>query len=163
MTRRFRITVCGAGVVVAAAAPACARRAPPTPGSVPDSVQVGYGAQQKDKVVGAVTTLPDAENAARPLRIEELLRGRVPGLVITGSGEGMTVRLRGTNSMLFEQEPLVIVDDVMIRAGNIAGALAGLTPADIKEVTVLKDVASTSIYGSRGAGGVILIRTKTKP
>ncbi len=141
---------------------ACARRVSParSPG---DSVQVGYGAQPKSKVTGAVTTISDDEISARPLRIEELLRGRVPGLVITGTGNGLRLRLRGTNSLLADQEALVIVDDVMIQSGNIGNALAGLVPDDIKQVSVLKDVASTSIYGSRGAGGVILIKTKARP
>ncbi|MGH9888661.1 MAG: TonB-dependent receptor plug domain-containing protein, partial [bacterium] len=105
----------------------------------------------------------EQDMSARPRGIEEMLRGRIPGLVLSGTGPTLTLRLRGTNSLLLDQEPLVIVDDVMIQSGNIANALAGLTPDDIKQVSVLKDVASTSIYGSRGAGGVILIRTKSKP
>lgn len=148
-------------LVVAGAAAACAGR---TSASRPasDSVQVGYGSQPQDKTTGAISTV-SAENAPRPLRIEELLRGRIAGLVITGSGSSLTLRLRGTNSMTLDKEPLVIVDDVMIQEGNIGNALAGLTPDDIRQVSVLRDVASTSIYGSRGAGGVILIRTTAKP
>jgi TonB-dependent starch-binding outer membrane protein SusC len=161
MTQRLLLTLAGAGIVMAAAA--CAKRPPrASSGPVGDSVQVGFGSQPRDKVMGASTTLPEG-GMARPLRIEELLRGRVPGLVVTGTGNGLVVRLRGTNSIMLDQEPLVIVDDIMIQSGNIGNALAGLTPDDIKQVTVLKDVASTSIYGSRGAGGVILIKTKTKP
>jgi TonB-dependent starch-binding outer membrane protein SusC len=161
-TRRLLLTLAGADLLVGSAA--CARRSP-SQASVPgaDSVQIGYGSQPRSKVTGAVTSVADAEMTARPLRIEELLRGKVSGLVITGSGSSLVIRLRGTNSLLSDQEPLVIVDDVMIQSGNIGNALAGLTPDDIKQVSVLKDVASTSIYGSRGAGGVILIKTKTKP
>ena len=161
IARRTLLTLAGAGAVLGVSA--CARHTPSTSRPAADSVQVGYGTQPKDKVTGAVSTLPDAELSARPLRIEELLRGRVPGLVISGTGNAITVRLRGTNSLLLEQEALVIVDDVMIQSGNIANALAGLTPDDIRSVSVLKDVASTSIYGSRGAGGVIIIKTKAKP
>jgi TonB-dependent SusC/RagA subfamily outer membrane receptor len=126
-------------------------------------VQIAYGTQSKDKVTGAVTTIGEDELRSRPLRIESVLRGKVPGLVITGSGNAISLRLRGTNSNVLEQEPLVIVDDVQISAGSIGSALAGLVPEDIKQVSVLKDIASTSIYGSRGAGGVILIRTRAKP
>ena len=160
-TRRTLITLAGAGALFGVSA--CSHRAGPTSHPTGDSVQVGYGAQPKDKVSGSVTTLSDADIVSRPQRIEELLRGKVPGLVILGSGADLQLRLRGTNSMTLEQEPLVIVDDVMLQAGNIGHALAGLSPDDIKQVSVLRDVSSTSIYGMRGAGGVIIIKTKNKP
>ena len=160
-TRRTLITLVGAGTLVAV--PACSHRTGPSSHLAGDSVQVGYGAQPKEKVAGSVAALSDNDIASRPLRIEELLRGKIPGLVIRGSGSDLQFRLRGTNSMTVEQEPLVIVDDVMIQSGNLGNALAGLGPDDIKQVSVLKDVASTSIYGMRGAGGVIIIKTKTKP
>jgi TonB-dependent SusC/RagA subfamily outer membrane receptor len=160
-TRRTLITLAGAGVLLGASA--CSNRAGSAPRPAGDSVQVGYGAQPKDKVTGSVTTLSDNDISSRPQRIEELLRGKVPGLIILGSGPDLRLRLRGTNSMSIEQDALVIVDDVMIQSGNIANALAGLSPDDIKQVSVLKDVASTSIYGMRGAGGVIIIKTKNKP
>ena len=159
--RRTLIALAGAGAVVGVLA--CSHRTGSASRPTSDSVQVGYGAQPKDKVTGSVTTLSDNDISSRPLRIEELLRGKVPGLVILGSGSALQFRLRGTNSMTLEQEPLVIVDDVMIQSGNIANALAGLSPDDIKQVSVLKDISSTSIYGMRGAGGVIIIKTKTKP
>jgi len=157
-TLRTLITLAGAGTLLGVSA--CSHRTGPTSRPTGDSVQVGYGGQPKDKVSGSVTTLSDADISSRPQRIEELLRGKVPGLVILGSGPDLRFRLRGTNSMSVEQEALVIVDDVMIQSGNIANALAGLSPDDIKQVSVLKDVASTSIYGMRGAGGVIIIKTK---
>jgi TonB-dependent SusC/RagA subfamily outer membrane receptor len=159
--RSVLLTLTGAGALVAGMA--CSRH--PAPDSKPsaDSVQVGYGAQPKDKVIGAVTTLTESDMSARPLRIEEMLRNKIPGIAISGSGNALRLRLRGTNSMLLEQEPLVIVDDVMIQTGNISNALAGLSGEDIVQVSVLRDIASTSIYGSRGAGGVILIKTKAKP
>jgi len=148
---------------------ACTRRPPATVpssggggGGGRDSVEVGYGAQPKDKVTGAMTTLSKSDFGGRPLGIAEYLRGKVAGLEIINQGSGFTLRIRGTGSLLVDQEPLVIVDGVMIQEGNIANALAGLTPDDIKQVNVLKDVASTSIYGGRGAGGVILITTKVK-
>ena len=145
-------------LVVAAA---CSPRPHPRPPAA-DSVQVGYGAQPKDKVTGAVSTLSQDDVTTRPLRIEELLRSRVPGLQVIRNGNTVSFRIRGSTSFVADQEPLVIVDDVMIQKGNIANALAGLTPDDIRQVNVLKDVASTSIYGGRGAGGVIVITTKAK-
>jgi TonB-dependent SusC/RagA subfamily outer membrane receptor len=125
-------------------------------------VQIGYGAQPKAKVTGAVTTLSDKDLGARPLDIEDLLRGKVAGLEVIRVGNSIRLRIRGTGSMLADQEPLVIVDDVRIQEGNVLNALAGLTRDDIKQVNVLKDVASTSIYGLRGAGGVIVITTTAK-
>ncbi|HSQ30306.1 MAG TPA: TonB-dependent receptor plug domain-containing protein [Gemmatimonadaceae bacterium] len=142
---------------------ACGRRSHETsPRPAADSVEMGYGAQPKDKVTGAVTTLSNKDFRTRPQGIEEFLRGKVAGLEIIRQGNGFTFRIRGAGSMIVDKEPLVIVDGVMIQEGNIANALAGLTPDDIKQVNVLKDVASTSIYGGRGAGGVILITTTAK-
>ena len=160
-TRSWLIALAGAGALLGVSA--CSHRTGTTSRPTGDSVQVGYGAQPKEKVTGSVTTLSGNDSSSRSLRIEELLRGKIPGLVILGSGPNLEFRLRGTNSMNTDQEPLVIVDDVPIQSGNIANALAGLSPDDIKQVSVLKDVASTSIYGMRGAGGVIIIRTKNKP
>lgn len=127
-----------------------------------DSVQVGYGTRPKGKITGAVTSISENEMTTRPLQIEQLLRGRVPGLEVISNGSAVTFRIRGAGSLLTDQEPLVIVDGVMIQSGNILNALAGLTPDDIRRVDVLKDIASTSIYGGRGAGGVIVITTKQK-
>jgi TonB-dependent starch-binding outer membrane protein SusC len=159
-------------VLATLGAAGCAHKAPDTAArGAADSVQVGYGAQAKDKTMGAVTSISgDAMNQSRPMRIDELLRGKVAGLEIIQNGNNVTFRIRGGVSLDTTRgrnnpantEPLVIVDDVMIQQGNIMNALAGLTPDDIKQVTVLKDIASTSIYGGRGAGGVILITTKSK-
>jgi len=134
-------------------------------------VASGFGTEQpKDKVTGAVTTIGEDDITKKPLRIEDLLRGKVPGLVVVHNGNAISFRIRGTSSMNAQaggafgddREPLVVVDGVPIQEGNIANALAGLTPDDIKQINVLKDVASTSVYGVRGANGVILITTKTK-
>jgi TonB-dependent SusC/RagA subfamily outer membrane receptor len=158
MQQAVLLTLAGTGALLGAGA--CAHRAPGPTARTADSVEVGYGAQPKKKVSGAVTTLSDNDLATHSAGIEDLLQGKVAGLEIRRVGNAVTLRIRGTNSMLANQEPLVIVDDVMIQEGNIANALAGLTRDDIKQVNVLKDVASTSIYGFRGAGGVIVITTK---
>lgn len=154
------LTLAGAALLGASA---CGRRSHEmSPRPTADSVDMGYGAQPKGKVSGAVTTLSNKDFGTRPQGIEEFLRGKVAGLEIIRRGSGFTFRIRGSGSMIVDKEPLVIVDGVMIQEGNIANALAGLTPDDIKQVNVLKDVASTSIYGGRGAGGVILITTTAK-
>jgi TonB-dependent starch-binding outer membrane protein SusC len=141
---------------------ACARQSHSAPRGETrgDSVQVGYGAQEKEKVTGSVSTVPNEAVAMRPLRIETLLRGRVPGLQVVQGPRGASFRIRSTGTMLLDQEPLVIVDGVMIPGEQLETALAGLLPEQIRSVNVLKDVASTSVYGTRGAGGVIVVVTK---
>jgi TonB-dependent starch-binding outer membrane protein SusC len=141
---------------------ACGPRSHSAPGGVTpgDSVQVAYGTQAKDKVTGAVATVPGEAVATRPLRIETLLRGRVPGLQVVRGPRGPSFRIRSTGTMLLDQEPLVIVDGVMIPGEQLETALAGLLPEQIRSVNVLKDVASTSVYGTRGAGGVIVVVTR---
>jgi TonB-dependent starch-binding outer membrane protein SusC len=134
----------------------------PPAGPSPGDVDVGYGTRPSGKVTGAVSTVSEDEvNSARPLRIEELLRGRVPGLQISkGAGGRPSFRIRGTNSLLHDQEPLFVVDGIQLASGGVYAALAGLSVNDVRQIDVLKDIASTSIYGSRGAGGVILITTR---
>ena len=84
---------------------------------------------------------------------------RVPGVrVIDRPGGGISVRIRGTNSCLGGEEPLFVLDGMVIQS---AGAgLSGINPNSIESITVLKNAGETAIYGSRGANGVILIKTK---
>ena len=142
--------------------PACGRPGRLAPSADPDHADVGYGTRAERDLTGAVSSLSPGEvGAARPLAIEDLLRGKIPGLQVIRRANGQTAfRLRGTQSMTLEQEPLVVVDGIPLRSESVATALSGLTPEDVERVDVLKDLASTAIYGSRGAGGVILIRTR---
>ena len=157
MSRAMGVLLGGLLVSVACGGPGL-----PPAGPAPGDVDVGYGTQPGTKVTGAVSSVSEKEvNSARPLRIEELLRGRVPGLEISrGAGGRPTFRIRGTNSLVQNQEPLFVLDGVQLSPGNVYNALAGLTTQDVRQIDVLKDVASTSIYGTRGAGGVILITTR---
>ncbi|HEX6938084.1 MAG TPA: TonB-dependent receptor plug domain-containing protein [Longimicrobiales bacterium] len=140
----------------------CGPKGLPPAGPAPGEVEIGYGAQPKEDVTGAVTSVSEEEIAnSRPMRLDELLRGRVPGLEIIPRGDGgYTFRIRGIDSLEMSQEPLVIVDGVPIPTDGLDTALAGLTPDDIRQVDVLRDVSATSIYGPRGAGGVIIITTR---
>ena len=97
----------------------------------------------------------------KPITMEEFLKGRVPGLefVKMPNGQRSKVRIRGMNSLTSQQEPLIVVDGVPMPSADLDVALAGLTHKDIRQVDVLKDVASTAIYGLRGAAGVIVINT----
>jgi TonB-dependent SusC/RagA subfamily outer membrane receptor len=92
--------------------------------------------------------------------IEKQLAGRVPGVVVTRMPDGgLVIRLRGASSILGSNAPLYIVDGIPVEAGP-NGSLTGINPLDIASIEVLKDAAATSMYGVRGANGVIVIKTK---
>jgi TonB-dependent SusC/RagA subfamily outer membrane receptor len=150
-------------LLTSAIAGACGGPGLPPAGPAPGTVDVGYGGSRaKDETTGAVTTVSDKQSVAPgPLSIEELLRGRVPGLqVLKGAGGRLIFRIRGPNSLMNDQEPLFVIDGVQVPAGQVQSALASLLPQDVRQIDVLKDVASTSVYGMRGAGGVIIINTR---
>ena len=125
-----------------------------------ETVDIGYGTVDKDHVVGSVTTVQgDGEEGNRVRTLAEMLQGQVGVQVIEGPG-GISVRIRGTNSFLGGQEPLWVIDGMVIQS---AGAgLSHINSTSIESVTVLKDAGSTAIYGSRGANGVILIKMKRR-
>jgi TonB-dependent SusC/RagA subfamily outer membrane receptor len=92
--------------------------------------------------------------------VEELLAGRFAGVrVIPTPNGGFSIRIRGANSITGSNEPLYVVDGLAVEVAPGEG-LNWLDPADIERIDVLKDAAETSIYGVRGANGVILIKTK---
>ena len=122
-----------------------------------DRVNVGYSTLDRRDVTGAVSSIGERElQTMRVTRVEELLRDRVPGLLVTpGPGGGFSIRIRGARSLLAEHEPLVVVDGVPMGAG----VLGDLVPGNIVRIDVLKDAGSTAAYGSRGANGVIIVAT----
>jgi len=126
--------------------------------SLEEVVVVGYGTQKKALVTGAIATLPTKQITETPvLRIEQAMQGRMPGVVVTNQtgqpGDAPTVRIRGagTNG---NADPLYIVD------GFPVSGIDFLNPGDIESMSVLKDAASSAIYGARGANGVVIITTK---
>jgi TonB-dependent SusC/RagA subfamily outer membrane receptor len=136
----------------------------PAGGGPQDSVQVGYGSQSRQNSTGAITTIIPTEADTRVARVEDLLRNRVPGLEVIPQVDGSyALRIRGQGGMLgtgAETEPLLVVDGSPVPAGAVGSTLAGIAPRDVARIEVMRDAAATSIYGSRGAGGVILISTK---
>jgi TonB-dependent starch-binding outer membrane protein SusC len=94
--------------------------------------------------------------------IEKVLQGRVAGVTVSRTPDGIAVRIRGGTSMTGNNEPLYIIDGMPIQPGP-NGALSGLNPYDIESIQVLKDATDTAMYGSRGANGVIVIKTKRAP
>ena len=130
--------------------------------SLDEVVVVAYGTAKKSSVIGAVSIVGSDDIEQVPIAsFDQILKGKSPGLhVITGSGQpgsAAKVRIRGTHSINGGSSPLYILDGVPISGGDFAT----LNPNDFESVSVLKDAASTSIYGSRGSSGVILITTKT--
>lgn len=122
-----------------------------------DAVVVGYGVQKKVNLTGAVSSVSTEELKGKPIaNVLEGLQGTTPGLVIQqGSstpGGAPSINIRGFNTMN-DNNPLVLID-------GIEGSLANLNPADIDQISVLKDASSTAIYGSRASNGVILVTTK---
>ncbi len=123
-------------------------------------VVVGYGIQKREVVTGSVSTVKGKELLKSPaINLSNSIAGRMPGVVtMQSTGEpgydGSKIRIRGSNT-LGNNDPLVVIDGVAARTGG----LERLDPADIENMSVLKD-ASAAIYGARAANGVILITTK---
>ena len=129
-----------------------------------ESVSVGYGTESKANGTGAITSITPSEADTRVERIEQLLEGRVPGLEVQRLPDGtVSLRLRGQGTIAgAENEPLLVVDDVAIPQGSVGAVLVALAPRDVARIDVLRDAASTAIYGTRGANGVIIITTKRR-
>ncbi len=154
----------GAVLVLAALAPAaCAVGHQHASGPQPaDSVQVGYGQQSRREVTSAVASVQmDPKRDASAFQLEQLIQGRVAGVEILRVDAGrVSLRIRGASSFLASSEPLYVVDGVKVRAETFTDAMAGINPADVARIDVLKDAGATAIYGTEGANGVVLITTK---
>lgn len=118
-----------------------------------DSVNVGYGYVKKKNLTSSVSKVSmDQVQVGSYTNIGEYLAGRVPGLVVQKTGSGYKYTIRGATSIYASTDPLFIVDGMEVMDINY------LNPRDVKSVEVLKD-SSASIYGTRGACGVIIITT----
>lgn len=126
-------------------------------GGGPQTAPAPEANAKTDNTVSAQTI---ANSASEP--IEKLLANRVSGVTLGRASDGsLTVRIRGATSWNPDQQPLYILDGVPMAAGP-GGALIGLNPFDIEKIEVLKDAGQTAMYGSRGANGVIIIKTKRR-
>lgn len=130
------------------------------PGQLDDVVVVGYGTQRSSRVSGAIATVKSDEiEKLVPTRAEEAIQGRASGVnVIQGGSPGSrpTVLIRGIPSFS-GTEPTVIVDGIPQTLTD----LNSINPGDIESINVLKDAATTAIYGVKGGNGVILVTTKS--
>lgn len=119
-----------------------------------DSVNVGYGYVKRKNLVNSVSKVPMENDQNMSYNdIGEYLMGRVPGLTVIKTGTTYKYIIRGLSSINSQTDPLFIVDGVEVMD------ISYLNPRDVKSVEVLKD-SSASIYGTRGACGVILITTR---
>ncbi len=131
------------------------------PVSNDDVVIIGYGAQRRSQVTGAVSRFRNDKLDETPVsRLDQALQGKIAGVQIQNisseAGSDPTIRVRGINSINAGANPLVVVDGHPVPDG-----LSFVNMADVESVEVLKDAASAAIYGSRGGAGVILITTKS--
>ncbi len=138
-------------VVAMAAASACVHRGPSTEADATGDTH----APTKPNVVSGDAI---ANSAGEP--IEKILASRVAGVTLGHTADGaLTVRVRGANGWDADKEPLYVIDGVPVTPGA-GGALSGINPYDIASIEVLKDAVSTTMYGARGANGVIVIKMK---
>jgi TonB-dependent starch-binding outer membrane protein SusC len=128
--------------------------------SLDEVVVIGYGTARRGDLAGAVGSIKGKDIERTPVsNIAEAITGRIAGVQVTtldGSpGSDIIIRVRGGNSITQDNSPLYIVD------GFIVDNISNIAPTDIESIDILKDAASTAIYGSRGANGVVIVTTKT--
>jgi len=142
--------------------------------SLSEVTVIGYGTQKRSDVTSAIGTFIPTELNSRPvLGPDQMLQGRIPGVVVSSAsgipGSKTRVSIRGIGSLSASNEPLYVIDGIPVTPsdadlgnfGQSMNALSELNPNDIESINVLKDAASASIYGSRATNGVILITTKS--
>lgn len=126
-------------------------------------VVIGYGTQKRANVTGSISKVTNTDLDQIPVsRVDDALIGQVAGVNIQqtnpGAGEAPTIKVRGQGSISFSSNPLIVVDGIVL--GNDADFLSSLDMNDVESVEILKDASSSSIYGSRGANGVVMVTTK---
>lgn len=129
--------------------------------SLDEVVVVGYGSQRRQDITSAVSTINMKDIGEQPANsTNQLIQGRAPGVVVKQKagtpGGAFEVRVRGIGSLGAGSNPLYVIDGFPV--GTDVGQ--NLNPNDIESISILKDAASTAIYGARGSNGVVLITTK---
>lgn len=151
-------------------------RLSPDTETLQDVIVVAYGTVRREANTGSVSTIKNEELAQAPATsVDKMLSGKMAGVSISsGSGQPgstSTIRVRGTSSINAGNEPLWVVDGIPVMAEDfrqlsnvgVGGGSSStfINPNDIESITVLKDAAAASVYGSRAANGVILVTTKS--
>ena len=144
----------------------------PTVYQLGEVLVTGFGQQERRTLTGAVSKTEARSFERIPTNSwQQALQGRLPGVTITpasgGPGAASTIRIRGTGSLNANNQPLIVIDGIVLPAQNGSWSLGyqtnpllALNPEDIASVKVLRDAASTAIYGAQAANGVLLITTK---
>lgn len=141
---------------------------------IEEVVVTGYGNVSKASYTGSASVMSLAKQKDLPVvSLTQMMEANVTGVQIQSSsgapGANSSMRIRGYGSITASNEPLYVLDGVPIMSGNMSndemnsggfGILSTLNPSDIENITILKDAASASLYGARGANGVVLITTK---
>ena len=133
-----------------------------------EAVAIGYASVKKRDLTGSVASVgSSAISRSIPTTADQVLQGRAAGVQMTQNsglpGGGTSIRIRGVNSLNSSNEPIIVIDGVVIDAqtgSNYDNALSSVNPNDIESMDILKDASATAIYGAQGANGVILITTK---
>lgn len=140
---------------------------------VDEVIVTAYGKTTKEAYTGSATMVKGDKliKSASPVSADKALQGYVSGVRITQQegqpGAAANIQIRGVGSINGNTKPLYVVDGIPVATGNLSGTqtssnlLTMLNPGDIESITVLKDAAATSLYGSRGANGVVIITTKS--
>jgi TonB-dependent starch-binding outer membrane protein SusC len=128
-----------------------------------DVVTIGYGRQKKSHLTGSISKVSNKTLDQIPMsRADDALVGQVTGVNIQSTnpsaGEAPAIKVRGQGSISFESNPLIVIDGIAV--GTDPDYLSSIDMNDVSSIEVLKDAASSSIYGSRGANGIIMITTK---
>lgn len=132
-------------------------------------VSIGYGTMKRGDLTGSVVSVnAKAISESMASTIDQALQGRAAGLQMTQNsgvpGGGTSIQIRGVNSINSTNEPIYVVDGVIISGqtgSNTSNAIASINPADIESIEILKDASATAIYGAQAANGVILITMKS--
>lgn len=141
-----------------------------------DVVVIGYGTVKRKDLTGSVASINSSEIKSQPINsFNQALQGKVSGVQITQAsnspGGGITIRVRGGNSISASNDPLYVIDGFPVATpsaasgasnsgANYANPLSTINPSDIESIEILKDASATAIYGSRGANGVVIVTTK---
>ncbi len=136
-------------------------------------VVIGYGSVKKSDLTGSVSSIKSEEIMNTAVSsLDQGIQGKAAGVVVSMSsgqpGAKSSIRIRGTNSINGNNEPLYVIDGVFIVPESNIGAVSGpslnplesINPSDIESIEILKDASATAIYGTRGANGVIIVTTK---
>ena len=138
-------------------------------------VVTGYGTTSRRELTGAIASVSGEDltlKAAPAAALSNALQGRAAGVQVTTNsgvpGAGASVRVRGTNSITANSEPLYVIDGIPAAQGSRSSdptfnPLNSIDPTDIESIDILKDASATAIYGARGANGVVMVTTKHGP